>query len=611
MRFCLFKKPVGIFIFASIVLPAMPQTTMFRGTADHIGPSSSTTSRTFGEKAWATAIQAPVRSSVAVGNGALFFGASNGRFYSLNQQTGAVNWTYITGAAIASSPAWHNGRVYFTDNSQTLYALNATTGKLFWKLGLGTSLPYEWAFDYFYSSPTLSAGKIVVGSKDGCIYTIRESDGQLIWKYKTGGIVRSTPAIKDGIIYVGDTEGVLHALQLNDGKEVWQFFIAGHSLKNEDFGFDRRAIISSPVVTADKVLVGGRDGFLYAVNKTSGKEIWRMDHQVSWVISSVAVKDSFVVTGTSDGRFIQAVHLDSGKELWKYRTSSIVWSSPVIDNNKVYIGSHDNKLYCLDLQTGRRLNSFQTQGTIFTSPVIHNALLYFGCDDGFLYALKPAKYTYPAKEGIKKFVYWEPGVSPYFKFGTDARIKEYLMAHGYTLLNSQQLASRLVMNEPALNSVIVFAANYFPTGSVPATSLRTWLNDGGKIVLLGNNPLVFKTDTATKRPIGLNFPLVDSILGIHYGPNDTRSFKGAQPAFATQEGEQWGLRGSWTAALSILPEKVDIILGKDENGLASAWVKKYHRGAGTGLVQMWVNPDGASDPEIILRVAEFGLGITN
>lgn len=595
-------------LFAILIATTAHSQSTFRGSTEHLGATTSAINRTFGEKAWTVNIEAPIRSSVAVANGTVYFGASNGRFYALNKQSGATKWTYHTGQAINSSPAVYNGIVYFSDNKQTLYALNAITGKLTWKQDLGASLSYEWKFDYFYSSPTPANGLIVIGSKDGNLYAFHATDGKPSWKYKTTGIVRSTSAIKDGTVYVGDTEGTLHAISLSTGKAIWQFHIAGHAMKNEDFGFDRRAIISSPVVTGDKILVGGRDGFLYAVNKQTGKEVWRVDHEVSWVISSVAVKDSFVVTGTSDGRFIQAVSLHTGREIWKYKTQSIVWSSPVIDNNKVYIGSHDNRLYCLDLHTGKRLHTLETKGTIFTTPVISDSLLYFGCDDGYMYALKPATYTYPAKTGIARFVYWEPGASPYFRSGADTRIKEYLLARGYTLLNSTQLAARLAMRDSALNSVIVFAANYFPASAVSGPLFKSYLQQGGKVIFLGNNPLVFKTDSATKRPVALNFGYADSLLGIHYGPNDTRAFKGNQPAFVTPQGEQWGLRGSWAAALSVAPDEVDIVLGRDENGLASAWVKKYHAKEGTGLVQMWIDPEGNADLEMVVRVAEFGLG---
>lgn len=158
-------------------------------------------------------------------------------------------------------------------------------------------------------------------------------------------------------------------------------------LKNEDFGFDRRAIISSPTVTNNKIIFGCRDGFFYAVNVNNGKELWHVDHNVSWVISSIAVKDTIAVTGTSDGRFVQAVSTNTGKEIWKFKTVSIVWSSPVIYNNEVYIGSQEGVLYCLDLFTGKKINSFQANGKIFTSPVISDSLLFFGTDKGYFYAL--------------------------------------------------------------------------------------------------------------------------------------------------------------------------------------------------------------------------------
>lgn len=591
-------------------VPVFSQSSMFRGGADHQASLQNAEKRIFGEEAWKFNSNAPIRSSVAYSNNSIFFGTSRGELYALDAKTGNVKWKYVTGHAINSSPACFNGKVFFADNKQNLYALQIATGKLIWKTAFQEKLDYEWAFDYFYSSPTISNNKIYIGSSDGHLYSMNEADGKMLWKYKTAGIVRSTPAVKDGVVYAGSTEGILYALGAADGKELWKFMIAGNAMKNEDFGFDRRAIISSPVIAGDKILAGGRDGFLYAVNKQTGKEVWRVDHQVSWVISSVAVKDSIVVTGTSDGRFVQAVSLNTGKEIWKYRTKNIVWSSPLIVNNQVYIGSHEAQLFCFDLHTGKRLNSFQTGGIIFTAPVVQDSLLYFGCDDGFLYALKPSNHTYPPVAGVKKLVYWEPGINHYFRNGADVGIREYLTSKNYTLVNAKQLADWMSQQDSALHSVVVFAAAYFPaeiTKGYDQSALRQYLQHGGKVVMLGNNPLIFTFDPASKQPIGFNVPMADSVLSINYGPNDTRAFRGQQPAFPTQEGERWGLRKSWTAALPLPVAATDIILGKDENGLASAWVKKYHKARCSGLVQIWVAPDGETNLSFVDRVAEYQL----
>ncbi len=587
---------------------ASAQSTMFRGAPDHNYAVNAKVATPFDELAWKFDAGAPVRSTVANFNSAIFFGSSKGIFYSLNKLTGKVNWAFNAGMAINSSAALHNGNVFFSDNRQTLYSLNAATGKLNFKTALGQSKSYEWAFDYYYSSPAVVNDQIFIGSKDGCIYDVNEISGQVKWKFKTGGIVRSSPAVAGGVLYAGDTDGSLFAIDTHNGRQLWRFLTVGHGLKNEDFGYDRRAIIASPVVTGDKVIVGGRDGFLYAVDKTSGKELWRMDHKISWVISTVAVKGDIVVTGTSDGRFVQAIDLATGKQLWKFHTHSTVWSSPVIDGDKVYVGSQEGVLFCLDLKTGSKINGFQAGDIIFSSPVVAGSLLYFGCDDGYLYALKPGAPGYKTPQTAKKYVFWD-SEPRYFRFGTDIKIKQYLFENGYTVLDKEKLVGFLKQNDSPVNSVIVFATNFFPpeiTDGTDHSLLRNYLNGGGKVVVTNINPVLFKFDPKDKSLSLRSYFFADSVLSIKYGPDDLRSYKGSQPAFPTKTGMEWGLPGFWVAPLSLPANQVDIVLGKDENGLASAWVKKFNPAPGSGFVQIWVNEHN-TDLTSITRVAEYEL----
>jgi len=52
---------------------------------------------------------------------------------------------------------------------------------------------------------------------------------------------------------------------------------------------------------------------------------------------------------------------------------------------------------------------------------------------------------------------------------------------------------------------------------------------------------------------------------------------------------------------------VDVVLGKDENGKVSAWVKKYNDIKGSGFIQIWTDPDFVNDLSYIVRVAEYGM----
>ncbi len=257
------------------------QTTMFRGSPSHAAVYYVNNNPILTAEKWKVAVGAPVRATAALSGNNIYIGASNGIFYSINQQTGTIDWTFDAGDAIHSSAAVSNGTVFFTDNKQALYALDAKSGRKSWSMTFGKSLSYPWAFDYFYSSPVIENNELIIGIKDGYIYNVDILKKSVRWKFKTQGIVRSTPAIEHNVVYAADTEGFLYALDRITGNEKWRFGITGHSLKNEDFGFDRRAIISSPVVIADKVIIGGRDGFLYAVDKNTGKELWRNDHSDS------------------------------------------------------------------------------------------------------------------------------------------------------------------------------------------------------------------------------------------------------------------------------------------------------------------------------------------
>jgi len=578
---------------------------MFRGTPDHVENYTSNHHFIFTDEAWSFNAKAPIRSTAVASATSVFFGSSNGQLYALDKATGKTKWIFHSGSSIQSSPALDKGKLFFSNNDQTLFALDASTGKQLWKYDFGNNRNYEWGFDYYYSSPTVLDNFIVIGAKDGYVYKFNASNGHVIWKFQTEGIVRSTPAISNNTTYFGDTDGILYAVDFATGKEKWKFLTVGNGLTNEKFGFDRRAIISSPTIRDDKVMVGCRDGFFYAVNKTSGKQTWRVDHEVSWVISSLAVRDTIVVTGTSDGRFVQAVTSNTGKQIWKTRTSSIVWSSPTIYDNKAYIGSGEGVLYCLDLYTGQIINRFQTSGSIFSSPVISDSLLFFGCDNGKFYALKNGM-PHPSPKNLKRFVFYEPGINSYFRGGTDARLRTYLAGNGYSVINSIKLDS--ILEVGGTNSVIVFAANYFPKAVLTGydqSHLRKYLNNGGRIVVCGINPVVAQYDE-NKSLTGFNFLLADSVLGIHYGPNDLRSHKGIYPSFVTVDGKKWGMKDFWISPLGIDPSEVDVVLGKNENGLAAAWVKKYSQTKTGGFVQIWLEQEGAEDLSYILKVAEYG-----
>ncbi|MFH1446803.1 MAG: PQQ-binding-like beta-propeller repeat protein, partial [Chloroflexota bacterium] len=76
---------------------------------------------------------------------------------------------------------------------------------------------------------------------------------ELIWKFKTDDMVRSSPAVSDGVVYFGSWDGYLYALYINTGQEKWKF-------KTDD------VVFSSPAVSEGVAYFGSDDGYLYALD---------------------------------------------------------------------------------------------------------------------------------------------------------------------------------------------------------------------------------------------------------------------------------------------------------------------------------------------------------
>lgn len=592
------------FLFARCSSQVDSKAKMFRGSITHDSYVSEPNDLVYDAKAWKFDAGAPIRATPLINAGAIYFGTAKDDFFAIDKMTSQVKWKYNTGYAIHSSAASQDGRIFFADNKQIVYALKETTGKLLWKVEMGKKQNYPWRFDYYYSSPTLYEDKLLIGGDDGYLYMMNQKDGKIVWKFKSKGIIRGSPAVSGNEVIVGDIDGTLYAVNIKDGKEKWDFETLGDSLNNENFGFDRKAILSSPAIAKDKILFGSRDGFLYCID-ANGKFVWKMDHHISWVISTVAIKDSFVVTGTSDGHFVQAVNLNSGKEIWRTQTNTLFWSSPLIVGNKVYIGGFDGNEFCLDLATGKRISKFQTNGTVLSSAVFDGEHLYVGSDDGYLYSLSGHKDNRLPADKLKRYVFYEKGINTYFQNGSDLKIKNYLAGSGYKLLNADSLIALLSGNANQ-NTIIVFASDYFPKRIIENgenSLLRKFLDAGGRVVLTGINPLVYIIDEQDKQPVGFNVPAADTVLGIKYDQNDTRSFGGLFSSFPTEKGKKFGLPDFWTSMLEISPEKVDVVLGKNENGLASAFIKNYKNGG--KFIQTYFDADAPANLDAILKLSEW------
>jgi len=536
---------------------------------------------------WSFQADGPVRGSPLVGSELVFIGSGDGNFYAIERATGEERWRFPAGSPIHSSPAGGGDLVYFGDRANVFYAVNRSSGRLKWRIETGSDRAWEWGaegWDYFTSSPVVVDGLVVVGSGDGNVYAFDAESGRQRWRVSTEGRVRSSPAVEDGVVYVGSADGRLYAIELLTGELLWRFETQGVAHVSAEFGFDRKTIQSSPAVANGVVYFGSRDGGTYAVDASSGELRWRYDHTTPWVISSPAVSDGSMFEGTSDGLYVHSLNSETGEEYWRFQTRNRAFSSPGVSGEVLYIGTHSGRLLALDTATGSLSWELRFGGAVMSSPVVDGDRLYVGCDDGAIYSIRLASGPPP-----RRAVYWDSTRVAWNTLRYHEDVRDYFEAWGYEVVDRFQLSDLIessIQSSEAARSVVVFAMDDLPStvAPLPADTVlaRRYLEGGGKIVWLGYPPLIVVRD-ADGRVTAVDRERPEALLGVDFERFNFDQYA----AYISDEGRRWGLVDWWMSLSGIDTANVTEVLAYDENGGASAWVKRYGGPLGSGFVYIW------------------------
>ncbi|POY35317.1 hypothetical protein C3K47_16160 [Solitalea longa] len=214
-----------------------------------------------------------------------------------------------------------------------------------------------------------------------------------VWKFKTKDKIVGAATISENRILFGSQDGFLYSIDKSTGKEQWKFKTQGQ-------------IRSTPKFENGKVFVNSSDGNIYAVNANSGELVWKFstagETQVDlwdYYLSSPKTIDNLVIVGSGDHQ-VYALDQQTGAKVWSYKTEGVVHADPLINNQKVYIGSFDGSFYALDAKTGTLKWKFKTigdayfpKGEIQNGASIANDMVYFGSRDYNLYAINPETGT--------------------------------------------------------------------------------------------------------------------------------------------------------------------------------------------------------------------------
>jgi outer membrane protein assembly factor BamB len=266
--------------------------------------------------------------------------------------------------------------------------------------------------------PLLADGVIYVGDRSETLYAITLADGSIRWRTKEFGFIYSAPAKRGETLYVGWNG--LTALSQSDGKVLWNCNLRG--VPGD----------VSPLIVKDRIVVADASGYVSAVD-FDGKLIWQHDIAADEPpappgfeskrarMAGTAARPR---TAASDGMAVYqpifdqsrlvVIDLKAGRRWWSFQAKGWIYGEPVVTDDRVFFGSQDKHLYCLDKRRKALHWTFPARSRIEAGAAYREGSVFFGSCDGRFYRVNAEtgkeiwSYQTPKSEGASTAIYSAP-----------------------------------------------------------------------------------------------------------------------------------------------------------------------------------------------------------
>ncbi len=329
------------------------------------------------ERAWT--FQAPVESRVGckasplIGWQRVFYGDDSGVFRCLALDTGKELWSFRAGDVIEGAGCFAaGGLVVFGSGDGMVYALERDTGRERWRFEAGGKV--LGGLNLYRGVGSSGMELVVFGSYDHFCYALDAVTGEKRWEFETGSYINGAVAIDEGVAIFGGCDGFLYLLDVVTGKQLGVIEVGSH--------------VAGTVGVANGVAVVGHYGNRVAAYRLEDRErLWEYGQREFAFFSSPAVTPDRVIIGGRDRR-VHCIDRLSGAGIWQCRVGGQVDGSPVVCGELVVVGADDGVLRALSIEDGRELWSYELGEEIKGSVAVVDHMLVVTCDDGSVTAFR-------------------------------------------------------------------------------------------------------------------------------------------------------------------------------------------------------------------------------
>ena len=261
-------------------------------------------------------------------------------------------WSYRVGEQPSSSV---RGKKVYASSSDGVVAIDRFDGVSTW----------EFPLDEIRVTHTVDEETVFVGTTEGEGYALDRDDGTERWNIDTD-IRLAAPKVIDDFVVFNGLNGIA-AFERDDGTPAWSF-APSEQLRSRYF-YD------------GTIYVGNNSGTVYAIDATTGAELWAVDAPTPNWVSPQAVADGRIYAGGFRGS-VYAFNVDNGDIEWQIPTDDAIVSVQY-GNGSVFAGNRSGEVYALNAQDGTETWTVTTGDT--ARPYPHSDSVYIASHDGSLY----------------------------------------------------------------------------------------------------------------------------------------------------------------------------------------------------------------------------------
>jgi outer membrane protein assembly factor BamB len=179
----------------------------------------------------------------------------------------------------------------------------------------------------------------------------------VVWSRGLERLIEFPAVVDDGVAYIGNAVATIHAISMRSGRFAWVHRTAGSP-----------RMASSPAVDGDEVVYHTMGGWVYVLDRSSGRLRW------SWNSGSAIESSPIVVNGIdyfgNAGGEMYALDLRTHRLRWSRYLGAKITSSAAIAGGRLFIGDYNGRLWALSPATGATRWIGRVNGKIYGTPAV-------------------------------------------------------------------------------------------------------------------------------------------------------------------------------------------------------------------------------------------------